>query len=82
MTQAALARAINTSERNIVRWETGKNPPRVSTVAALAEATGHSVEYFLGDEDDEEAAGMGLVADLMIALDRYVDAKLALRQPA
>jgi transcriptional regulator with XRE-family HTH domain len=61
MTQTQLARAINTSERNIARWENGPNQPRVSSVAAIAAATGQSIDYFLtpnGDEtsdDDEEA---------------------------
>ena len=61
MSQGQLARAINTSERNIVRWETSKNQPRVESVAAIAEATGRDVDFFLtvngadsGDDDDEE----------------------------
>jgi transcriptional regulator with XRE-family HTH domain len=59
MTQNALARAINTTERNIARWETSANQPRISSVAAIAHATGHSIDYFLtpngGDEEDEES---------------------------
>lgn len=58
MTQASLARAINTTERNIIRWETSANQPRIASVAAIANATGQSIDYFLtpeGDEDDEEA---------------------------
>src|SRR5205823_4848239 len=57
MTQAHLARAINTSERNIARWENGPNQPRVSSVAAIAAATGKTIDYFLtpnGDSDDDE----------------------------
>lgn len=68
MSQGQLARHINTSERNIVRWETSKNQPRVESVAAIAEATGRDVDFFLtvdgassngsgGDEDDEESDG-------------------------
>ena len=59
LTQAELARATKTSERNIVRWETSANAPRMESVAAIARATGHSLDDFLGDEDDEEAAPLG-----------------------
>lgn len=58
MTQAQLARAINSTERNIVRWENSQNQPRVSSLSAIAEATGHTVDYFLspnGEDDDEES---------------------------
>lgn len=56
MTQAALARTISTTERNIVRWETSKNMPRAHTLAAIAEATGTDLSALLngGGEDDEE----------------------------
>lgn len=58
LTQNQLARAVNTTERNIVRWETSANQPRVSSVMAIAEATGTRVDYFLtpnGDDEDEES---------------------------
>lgn len=56
MTQAALARAIGTTERNIVRWETSKNQPRALSIAAIAQATGTDLVSLLNgsDEDDEE----------------------------
>lgn len=60
MTQTDLAHAIHTSDRNIARWESGQNQPRVSSVALIAEATGHDIDFFLTGseeaEDDEEAA--------------------------
>ena len=67
MSQSQLAQAIRTSERNIARWENTKTQPRVESVAAIAEATGREVDFFLsvngadgsstGDEDDEESDG-------------------------
>jgi transcriptional regulator with XRE-family HTH domain len=57
MTQAALATASGTRERNIVRWENDQHSPRFEHVAAIARATGKEIAYFLVDgasEDDEE----------------------------
>lgn len=66
MSQAQLARAINSTEKNISRWEGGQNQPRVASIVAIATATGHDLDFFLTGsaeaEDDEEAA---LVADLL-----------------
>lgn len=60
MSQSQLARAISSTERNIVRWENDQNQPRVSSIVAIAHATGHDVDFFLTGsaeaEDDEEAA--------------------------
>lgn len=60
MSQAQLARAINTTEKNISRWEGGQNQPRVTSIVAIATATGHDLDFFLTGsaeaEDDEEAA--------------------------
>lgn len=55
LSQEALAKAIKTSRRNVLRWEGGYNLPRVEHIAAIAEATGQTTDHFLnGDEDDEE----------------------------
>ncbi len=51
MSQGQLARQIGTSERNIVRWETSKNQPRVESIAAIAEATGHDIDSLLDPVD-------------------------------
>jgi len=60
MTQADLARAISTTEKNISRWESGQNQPRVASIVAIATATGQDLDFFLTGsaeaEDDEEAA--------------------------
>lgn len=59
LTQGALARSANTSERNIVRWENDQNAPRLKHLSAIAQATGKDLSFFIADEptsaDDEEA---------------------------
>jgi transcriptional regulator with XRE-family HTH domain len=81
MTQAALAHAAGTRERNIVRWENNQHAPRLEHVAAIATATGRDVDFFLTDdeaasaEDDDEESDA--VADLMAALRLVVRTELA-----
>lgn len=60
MTQAALAHAVNTRERNIIRWENDQHEPRFENIAAIAAATGKKLEFFTavgegaaGDDDAE-----------------------------
>lgn len=66
LTQAQLARTIETTERNIIRWENAQNQPRVSSVAAIARATGRDLDFFLSAsvaddaDDDEESAALSL----------------------
>lgn len=78
LSQGQLARRINTSERNIVRWETSKNQPRVESVAAIAEATGRDVDFFLtvsvpaADDDDEEDAAMTLDSFLRLRVRQVI----------
>lgn len=67
MTQAALARAIGTSERNIIRWENDQHAPRAEAVMAIASATGHPVEFFYQGTPEDDAAS-DLEAALMAAL--------------
>jgi transcriptional regulator with XRE-family HTH domain len=45
---------IGTSRRHLMRLERGENRPRQALIDRIAEVTGHDVEYF-ADEDDEEA---------------------------
>jgi transcriptional regulator with XRE-family HTH domain len=80
LTQAALARAINTRERNIIRWENDQHEPRFENVAAIAKATDRPLEFFsaaatdAGEDDDEEA---DLAVDLLSALRRFVREELS-----
>lgn len=47
-TQAALAMAIETRERNIIRWENDQHEPRAEFIAAIARETDRPIEFFVG----------------------------------
>jgi transcriptional regulator with XRE-family HTH domain len=71
LSQEALAHRIKSSRRNVLRWEGGHNMPRAEHIREIAEATGKSTDYFLGDDEEEEAALHKVVDDLTrILLDR------------
>jgi transcriptional regulator with XRE-family HTH domain len=57
LTQAALAVAAGTRERNIIRWENDQHSPRFEHLAAIARATGKDISFFVAEaasDDDEE----------------------------
>lgn len=56
MSQAQLARAVGVSERNVVRWESGRNQPRVDHLVRIAEACGVAVSDLLDGEDNDADA--------------------------
>lgn len=80
MSQAQLARTIGSTEKNISRWENGQNQPRLSSVAAIASATGHDIDFFLSGstegEDDEEAAALTLDDYLRLRVRELLRAEL------
>lgn len=55
MTQTQLARSIETSDRNIQRWEAGDNAPRAEQIRRIAVATGTTVDALLSESDAEAA---------------------------
>ena len=44
MSQAALARAIGTSQSRVSKWERGDETPRVDALRRIAKATGRQLE--------------------------------------
>ena len=52
LTQAEVAEAIGTSQRNIGRWENESNEPTADFILRLANFFECSVDYLLGREDD------------------------------
>lgn len=60
LSQQKLADKAGTTRHNIMRWESGKNEPRLRFIRAIAEATGKPVEFFT--DDDEEPHQMALLS--------------------
>ena len=52
ITQQQIAKAINTSQTNIGRWEKGTNEPASSYIILLANFFECSTDYLLGRSDD------------------------------
>ena len=52
LSQNDVAKAINTSQRNIGRWEKGENEPSAGFVILLANFFECSTDYLLGRSDD------------------------------
>ena len=52
LSQLEVAKGIDTSQRNIGRWESGANEPSSSFVLKLAKYFNVSTDYLLGCEDD------------------------------
>lgn len=52
LTQYEIAKGINTSQRNISRWENGDNEPSSTFIIKLANFFDVSTDYLLGLEDD------------------------------
>lgn len=72
LTQQRLADSIRTSRRNVLRWEGGYNMPRAEHIAAIADATGQSTDYFLnGDDEDEESDLYASLANVMREVARH-----------
>jgi transcriptional regulator with XRE-family HTH domain len=51
LSQEALAEAIGSSRRNVMRWEGGHNEPRLLTIAAIAGVTEQPLEFFAQESD-------------------------------
>lgn len=55
LSQSQLARQVGVSERNVVRWESGRNQPRPEYVLAIAEVCCvHVVDLYDDAGDDSE----------------------------
>lgn len=52
MTRSELAEAVNSTYRDILRWETTAHEPRAMMLKKIAEALNVSVDYLLSDEDN------------------------------
>ena len=65
LSQNALAKKINSSQKIIDYWEKGDSEPKANFIVALADCFGVSCDYLLGREDD-----FGNVKLLILAYNR------------
>lgn len=78
LTQAQVAKAIGTSQRNIGRWENEENEPAAIYIKALAEFFEVSTDYLLGLEDDFGVRTSAPIGDDMTADEREMIKKIRL----
>lgn len=71
ISQKVLAEAVNTSQRNIGRWENGENEPSYVQLIKLADFFNCSIDYLVGREDD-----FGNVGDVSGNNLKYADNEL------
>lgn len=55
VSQQSLADRIGVHVITVSQWERGRSQPTVANLMAIAEATGKPMEFFTGDEDDEDS---------------------------
>ena len=65
LTQIDVAKGIDTSQRNISRWENEENEPSSSFVIKLAAFFGVSADYLLGLENDYGARITAPMGDMV-----------------
>ena len=51
ITQKELAKAVNITQSNIARYETGQQEPKATNIIALADYFNVSADYLLGRQD-------------------------------
>lgn len=54
-TQRDFAVELGTDQMNVSRWERGQSEPSLASLRALAELTGHPMEWFFNHDENEAA---------------------------
>lgn len=54
LSQQEVAKAIETSQTNIARWENGKNEPSYLQLVKLANFFNCSIDYLVGNDETEQ----------------------------
>lgn len=77
LSQSQLARAVGVSERNVVRWETGRNQPRIEHLVRIAEVCGVNVGDLLenGPDDSEPITREQRLMAVGLAVEALVGAR-------
>jgi transcriptional regulator with XRE-family HTH domain len=56
VSQETFARKMKVHWVTVSSWERGKSQPTSENLVQIAEKTGKPIEFFFGDDEDEEAA--------------------------
>ena len=72
LSQTEVAKALNTSQRNIGRWENNENEPTATFISKLAMFFEVSTDYILGLEDDFGARTAVPMADGLTSEEREI----------
>ena len=70
ISQSALADRIGVHVITVSQWERGKARPTIDNLAAIAEATGKPLAYFMGEGDDDEEDERALRAIVLKLVER------------
>lgn len=70
MSQQALADRLGVHVVTVSSWERGKAKPTVDNLAAIADATGRPLTYFMGEGDDDEEDERALRAIVLTLVER------------
>jgi transcriptional regulator with XRE-family HTH domain len=66
LSQSQLAAKIGAHVTSVSDWERNRNAPSARHLLSIAQATGHSIEHFTEEgEDDEEAADRSSFDELL-----------------
>ena len=53
LSKRRLSKVANVDQRNLIRWENGTHEPMVASIRKLIPHIGGSIEFFLGDGNDQ-----------------------------
>lgn len=67
VSQETFATKLNVHWVTVSSWERGKHPPSAEHLARIAALTGKPIEFFFGDEEDEESSLRRIAADLAVS---------------
>lgn len=71
MTQSALAKRLNVSDKAISKWENGLGFPEVTQFPVLAEVFGVTVDYLMTGERKGITVAGNILTDIVKRIDRY-----------
>lgn len=71
MTQSALARSLNVSDKAVSKWETGQGYPEITLLPKLAAVLGVTVDYLMTGQRRGITLAGNILSDVVKNIDRY-----------